>query len=119
MERYGVEYTTQNREILLKGIRTRTKSKIIKHWKTSEKLICTASYEIKTVDYLNSNRINYDWQPKFFIMPDKRRYLPDLYLIDEDKWIEIKGHFWGDAEEKWIWFHKSNPNCGRGGGRQR
>ena len=43
-------------------------------------------------------------------MPDGRTYRPDLYLPAEDKWIEIKGYFRADAEEKWNWFHKEYPN---------
>jgi hypothetical protein len=43
-------------------------------------------------------------------MPDGRTYRPDLYLTKERKWIEIKGYFYDDAEEKWNWFHETYPN---------
>ena len=43
-------------------------------------------------------------------MPDGRTYTPDFYLPDLDKYIEIKGYFWGDAQEKWDWFHKEHKN---------
>jgi len=43
-------------------------------------------------------------------MPDGRTYRLDLYLIDEDKYVEIKGYFRKDAQEKWDWFHKTHTN---------
>ena len=47
---------------------------------------------------------------KVFTMPDGRTYRPDLFLVHESLWIEIKGYFRDDAEEKWNWFHKNYPN---------
>ena len=90
---------------------------IIFHWKTGEELVWTASYERKVVDYLNKSMIEFLWQPKTFITPIKTNkgdkfstYRPDLYLSDQDLWIEIKGYMRPVSKEKWNWFHEAYPN---------
>ena len=86
-------------------------SYILYHWKTGRELVCVASYEKAVVEYFNANKINFRWQSKTFILPDgKHTFRPDLYLFSTKKWIEIKGFFRDDAEEKWNWFHKEHPN---------
>ena len=109
-EKYGVENSQQVPEIALKTAKSSNNSYILYHWKSGTELVCVGSYEKKTVEYLNENKIEYDWQPKIFIMPDGRTYRPDLYLIDKDLWVEIKGYFRKDAQEKWEWFHKEHIN---------
>lgn len=86
-----------------------TNTKKYVHWKTGEEIIAVASYEQKVVEYLNKNKIDFDWQIKFD-MPDGRKYICDIFLIKENQYIEIKGFFWKDALEKWTWFHKEYPN---------
>ena len=54
-------------------------------------------------------KIDFDWQIKFK-MPNEKTYFIDCYLKDSDTYIEIKGYFRKDAEEKWNWFHKEYPN---------
>lgn len=116
MENYGVEVPCKNKDIALKAAKNAKKSIIINHWKTSEELICTASYEIAVVNFLNLNKIDFLWQPKTFetnIINEKRNFLtyrPDLYLMNENKWIEIKGYFRNESKQKWDWFHKEYPN---------
>jgi hypothetical protein len=43
-------------------------------------------------------------------MPDGRFYYVDAYLPVKNLYVEIKGFFMNDAEEKWEWFHKEYPN---------
>jgi hypothetical protein len=56
------------------------------------------------------------WQPQVFqtsILTPKGKistYRPDLFLINENKWIEIKGFFRNDAKAKWDWFQSEHPN---------
>lgn len=94
------------------SIRSRSldNSYTLTHWKTEEELVCTASWEKRVVEYLNKNKINFRWQPRSFLMPDGRKYYPDMYLFSTKKWVEIKGYFWGRSKEKWDWFHKEKPN---------
>ena len=110
MEKYGVCYPSQDKNIALKQAKSQNNSCIIKHWKTGEELACVASYEKLVVEYLNANKINFRWQSKIFKMPDGRTYRPDLYLFSTKQWIEVKGYFRKDAKEKWDWFHKEHPN---------
>jgi hypothetical protein len=104
LDKYGVIAPSQNPIIALKQAKSANKTVIKFHWKTNEELICQGSYESKTVDYLNANQINFEWQPKVFTMPNGKTYRPDLYLIDRDIWIEIKGYMRQDAQLKWDWF---------------
>jgi len=94
----------------LEGVKKLGISYTLLHWKTGEEIMCQGSYEKRAVEYFNTNKINYAWQSQTFAMPDGRTYRPDLFLCSEDKWIEIKGYFWGDAEEKWNWFRTEHPN---------
>jgi hypothetical protein len=97
-------------EISLKSAISCNKINFCLHWESGKKIPCRGSYEQKTVDWLNGGQVAFMWQPKTFCMPDGRNYTPDLYLVKEDVWVEIKGYFWGDAREKWDWFHKVYSN---------
>jgi len=108
--RYGFEYAIQDPGIALKIARSANRASIKFHWKTNEELVCVGSYEAKTVDYLNANQINFDWQPKTFKMPDGKTYRPDLYLSDLNVWVEIKGWMRPDAQIKWDWLKSEYPN---------
>lgn len=110
LERYGFDHPQKNPEIARKTARSRTNSIKKVHWKTNKEIVCVASYEEKVVNYLNENKINYIWQENVFTMPNGKNYTPDAFLPDLNLWIEIKGHFWKDAKEKWDWFHKEYPN---------
>lgn len=110
LNRYGVINATQNKELALKAAKKINKPYIKYHWETSEELNCQGSWEAKVVDYLNNNKINFKWQPQIFFLPNGSSYRPDLFLIDENKWIEIKGFMRKDAQEKWNWFNSKFPN---------
>ena len=109
-KKYGVDHPMKNKEVALRSAKNSNNSYILQHWKGGQKLICQGSYEKKVVKYLNENMIEYDWQPKVFKMPGGGTYRPDLYLINEKQWIEIKGYFRKDAKEKWNWFHTTYKN---------
>lgn len=110
IKKHGVDNPMKSLEIARKNAKSRTNSSILYHWKTGEELVCQGGWEAKVVEYFNKNKINFEWQSKIFTMPDGRTYTPDCYLPVEDLWIEIKGRFIGDAEEKWDWFRNELPN---------
>lgn len=110
MEKYGTKYISQVPEIAKKAAKSNNASYVLTHWFSSEKIVCIGSWERKVVEHLNKNKIDYLWQVQTFRMSNKRTYTPDLYLPEEDLWIEIKGYLRKDAKEKWDWFHKSYPN---------
>lgn len=114
IKKYGVPYPAQNKDIALKTAKSQKNSFILYHWKTNKELVCIASYEKKVVEYLNKNKINFRWQPKVFKLTlyngKNTTYRPDLYLYSTKKWIEIKGYFRKDAQEKWDIFQTIKPN---------
>lgn len=110
LERYGVKHPLQYKPFADKSAKAQNAAVIKKHWKTGEDIVCIASYEAAAVDYWNANHINFIWQKYTFDMPNGNYYTPDAYLPDTDTYVEVKGYFWGDAEEKWEWFHSVYPN---------
>ncbi len=110
LKNYGVDNPAKNIELALKQAKNSNICIVKKHWKTDEELICQGSYESKTVDFLNSNKIEFLWQPQVFVLPSGKTYRPDMYLVDTDSWVEIKGYFRKDAQEKWNQFQSMMPN---------
>ena len=110
IKKYGYPYLMQNKELALKSSKTKNEITILHNWKDNSEIACRGSYEVAVVNYLNNYRINFLWQPQTFILPDNKTYTPDLYLPDQNLWIEIKGYFYDDALEKWDWFHKEHTN---------
>lgn len=108
--KYGVASPLQHPDIALRNARAQNRTTIKHHWKTNEELVCQGSYEAKTVDYLNNNKVDYLWQPRIFQL-SKSTYRPDLYLVQQDVWVEIKGYMRPDAQEKWDEFKKQFPTA--------
>jgi hypothetical protein len=99
------------KKVRIKGMKTAGTHYQKTHWKTGEFLDCQASYEPKVVDYLNTNKIDFLWQPQTFVMPNGVTYRPDLFLVDTQTWVEIKGWMRPDAQEKWDWFKTIHPTA--------
>lgn len=110
INKYGFPNPNQNKNIALKVAKKVNNPSIFFHWQTNEELVCQGSYEAKVVDYLNKNKINYRWQPEVFQLSTGKTYRPDLYLVDSDTWVEIKGWMRPDAKEKWDEFKTIKPN---------
>ena len=119
-ERYGKPSPNQNIDIVKKTSRNLAKTTVKHHWKTGEELVCQAGWEPKVVDYLNTKKIDYNWQPKIFEIPkeimvtekgNSTTYRPDVYLPEKDIWIEIKGRMYKDAQQKWDWFKYEHPTA--------
>jgi len=110
MTRYGVPYAIQNEEIYKRTSRSRWRTIVLKHWYTGEDILCRGSLEYAIVNYLNNNSINYYWQIRFEL-PGNVVYFIDLYLVDETKYIEIKGYFLNSKNKmKWETFHEKCAN---------
>lgn len=65
-----------------------------KNWyfiKDNKNIKCRSGYEVIYANYLTEHNIVFEYEPKCFRLPNKRRYTPDFYLVNEDKYIEIKG----------------------------
>lgn len=115
LKKYGVDHPSKDPNIALKMARNSNRSIVMRHWKTNGEIICIGSYEVKVIEYLNKNKVNFLWQPKIFITPFKTptgrnsSYRPDIYLLEDNKWIEIKGYKRPKNMKKWNWFHKEYP----------
>lgn len=109
IEKYGVDVPCKNPEIALKAAKNSNNIYIVNHWKDNREIVCKASYEYKVV--LNFNKEKEEYQKNIpFKMPDGRVYFVDFYLPQRNTYIEVKGRWYGDAKEKWDWFHKEHPN---------
>jgi hypothetical protein len=108
--KYGVDFSAQNKDVALKTAKTLASTYIAYHWDSNEELICQGSWELKVVEFLNKNQINFLWQPQVFTMPSGATYRPDLFLIDDNLWVEIKGYWRGKSKAKYEWFHSVYPN---------
>lgn len=109
LKKYGCEHPSQNKEMFSKMRRSMRKTTVLSHWKTGEELLCVGSYESFVAQYLNENKINFQWQIQFKL--NYGTYYCDLYLPDDDKYVEIKG-WWMQkkSKDKWDEFHEKYPN---------
>jgi hypothetical protein len=61
-----------------------------------------SAWEANIARYYNYLNIKWEFEPKRFVFDTIKRgsvsYLPDFYLPEKDKWIEVKG--WMDAASK-------------------
>ena len=73
-------------------------------------IIAKSSYEKMYMEYLDLLNINWLYEPKTFIIQDKKSYTPDFLLLDENKFIEIKGFISSQFVEKFNIFKKMYSN---------
>ena len=60
-----------------------------------------SSYELTYCEYLDSQNIQWLYEPKRFYMDDgKKYYLPDFYLPQTNEWKEVKGKWYKKSREK-------------------
>ena len=65
-----------------------------KQWyfiKDGVKVLCRSGYEVLYANYLIINKIDFEYEPESFKLDNGKRYTPDFYLIEENRYIEIKG----------------------------
>lgn len=68
-----------------------------------------SSWEFKAMKYFDRNNIVWQYEPKRFYLKElKRYYVPDFYLPDLNKYIEIKGRI--GNPNKFKIFQKECPN---------
>jgi len=77
-----------------------------------------SSWEVKYAKYLQKNHIQWRYEPKTFPLTyeigfgkiKETTYTPDFYLSKTKEYIEIKGWWRDDAEEKFANFQQQYPN---------
>lgn len=107
--KYGVENPSQFPEFAEKQTKKQINCRKLTHWMTERELLCRGSFEIAVVEWLNQTKQKFDWQIRFK-MPDNHCYFVDLYLPEQDLWVEVKGYKRLDGMKKWFWFHGEHPN---------
>lgn len=110
MDRYGATSPFGNKDIFAKAQRSMRKTKAATYWKTGEELSCRGSYEVAVVTWLNDSMVEFEWQIPF-VLENGSTYYCDLYLVKEDKYVEIKGWWMQEvSRSKWEEFHAAHPN---------
>ena len=61
--------------------------------KNNRKVKCRSGYEVIYANWLMKNDIDFEYEPKCFVLDNDKRYTPDFYLSKTDEWVEIKGSF--------------------------
>jgi hypothetical protein len=111
LERYGEDHPMHVPEIAAKAAKNSCKSTVIPYWKDGSDLVCTASYEIGFVNYMNALKIDFNWQVPVKLM--NCLYIVDCFVPSwgqEGTWVEIKGYWRGDAKVKWKEFCDTRTN---------
>ena len=70
-----------------------------------------SGWEIKYAKYLDKNKIDWKYESMAFNLGSSF-YIPDFYLVKQNKYIEIKGRWLGDAKRKFNRFKKLYPFVG-------
>ena len=110
LKKYGVKYATQNKEVQLKIQKGCWATVELTHWKTKEPVLCRGSYEFAVISELNRRKLDYTWQIRIELLKDMIYYC-DLFLVDDKKYVEIKGIFKSERNKmKWEMFHKRYKN---------
>lgn len=61
-----------------------------------------SSYERRFAELLDARQIEWLYEPRMFALTELDcSYVPDFYIVHLDRFIEVKGHFYADALEKW------------------
>jgi len=69
-----------------------------------------SNWEIIFAKGLDKHNIKWKYEPKIFELKDGSHYLPDFYLPEHDKWIEIKGYMYDQSRKKIQQFMKEHNN---------
>lgn len=81
-------------------------------WYNVNDILVQGTWERDFALKLDSNKIRWSRGKAFlYIKNDKiKRYTPDFYLIDNDLYVEIKGHWWGEDKLKMKLVFLQNPS---------
>ena len=113
MKNFGADNPNKCPEIVRKGNLKSAETHKFIHWETGEILCAKGSYEIGVLGWLNHYKIPFKWQIPFTTDQNKL-FIVDLYLVKENKYVEIKGWVGRNKDvftPKWEWFTKHNPTA--------
>lgn len=59
-----------------------------------------SNWEVIVAKNMDKHGIKWKYEPRVFKLDDGIFYLPDFYLPDQDKWLEVKGYMYDHSREK-------------------
>lgn len=59
-----------------------------------------SNWEIKVAEWMDNNKIVWEYEKHRFKLPNGRWYVPDFYLVDKGEFLEVKGRMFSDDVEK-------------------
>ena len=68
-----------------------------------------STWELGFAAALDALELHWQYEPKRFHLIDGRYYIPDFYILEYDVWIEIKGHWYSRAKQKFEIFLEQYP----------
>ncbi|KKN66550.1 hypothetical protein LCGC14_0470190 [marine sediment metagenome] len=96
---YGVGHTEEARKKMSEAFTNGRKIGFNSHWGKGSyydtphqgRKWMRSGWEVKVADYLTRNNINWYYEYKWLKVKYGVNYLPDFYLPDKEKYIEVKG----------------------------
>lgn len=73
-------------------------------------IVFRSTWEAEYAKYLDRNKIKWEYEKKKFMLSGGKKYFPDFYLCEHDKYIEIKGWWTTKARAKFALFKAEYPN---------
>lgn len=82
------------------------------YWSETQAKFVTfrSSYEKTYAEYLDANKIKWMYEAKKFMLGGKKYYLPDFYLPDTEKYVEVKGKWYKKSKDKFAVFKELYPD---------
>jgi hypothetical protein len=74
--------------------------------KSGEKIKMRSGYEVMYANILDKRGVKWQYEPLCHKLQEGSRYTPDFYIVDENKWIEVKGQITEKQIEKYELFRK-------------
>lgn len=81
-----------------------------RHYRKDLGLFFRSSWEANYARYLNYKGVGWKYETSRFELSDGTTYIPDFYLTEEDRYVEIKGYLSKIAEKKLMLFRTEYPS---------
>lgn len=90
---------------LIRSIDQFTKGK----WTWYKGIHFRSTWEAEFAKELDNKNLDWEYEPKRFILSNGQRYMPDFYVKSEDKYYEVKGYWWPKSKKKFNLFLSEYP----------
>lgn len=103
-------YVEHGEEIMEKRMRNQRWKKFLYTKIDGIVIIMRSSWEVLYAQFLDSQNIFWQYEPKQFKLSNGKRYWPDFFLPDLNEYHEVKGRLWPASQEKLDLFAKDYPD---------